>query len=264
MGSEVPIDAEKLKKNCEYFAGSHRGAVDVLRKANGKEDYKKIAKDLGLPETKVSGLLKSAERLGLATKSGNLYKKRPGILQYMPPKKTAKKVVTATISTLIKASTKKRPRLPTGDSHKKNKFKDKSTEKMANAYLWLYLTENTIRDLIRFVFKEEADWWNIRVNKGIRENVEEEKKKYPYHGAERKDGLEFTHLGQLKEIICAKKNWKLFQPHLHEDNKNAFGYTIDKAIPSRNSIAHCTPLNSSDLKIVEVRFNDILKMIKST
>lgn len=52
-------------------------------------------------------------------------------------------------------------------------------------------------------------------------------------------------------------------PFLNEKNKNNFQATVDKAVPSRNSIAHCTPLNGDDFRFVEVRFKDILKMIKS-
>ncbi len=91
--------------------------------------------------------------------------------------------------------------------------------------------------------------------------MEDAKTKYPYHGAKRRDELEYTHLGQLKEIITAKRNWNLFLPFLKEKNKNSFQATIDKAIPSRNSLAHCTPLTGEDFKFVEVRFKDILNMI---
>lgn len=70
-------------------------------------------------------------------------------------------------------------------------------------------------------------------------------------------------MGQLKEIIASKNNWGMFLPFLNEKDKNSFKATIDKAIPSRNSIAHCTPLTNEDFKFVEVRFKDILKMIKS-
>ncbi len=133
---------------------------------------------------------------------------------------------------------------------------------MAKAYLWLYITENTLRELIRKVFEKEQDWWNKRVNGGIKNDVRDAKDKYPYDGAKRRDELEYTHLSQLKEIITAKNNWNMFISFLEETDKNSFQATIDKAIPSRNSIAHCTSLNGEDLKFVEVRFKDILKMIK--
>lgn len=134
--------------------------------------------------------------------------------------------------------------------------------KIAQAYLLLYITENALRDLIRTAFKNEQNWWNNRVNSDLLKIVAEAKMNYPYHGAERKDDLEYTHLGQLKEIIIAKKNWPLFDTLLKEKDKETFRVVVNRAIPSRNSIAHCTALTPKDLKVVDVRFNDILKMIK--
>jgi DNA-binding Lrp family transcriptional regulator len=257
------VDSELIKKNCLYYCGLHSKSVDVLRKANGKTDYRQIAKILGLHKTKVSGLLKDAQKLGLAEKTGKFYKKKPGILKFMPTSKS-KKLKEEKISDVIAKISKKKLQLP-ASKHEETfgvNFRDRA-EKMAKAYLWLYLTENTLRELIRKVFKNEQDWWKNRVNKGIKDSVKEAKDGYPYHAAERKDELEYTHLGQLKEIIASKNNWDMFIPLLNEKDKNSFKATIDKAIPSRNSIAHCTPLTNEDFKFVEVRFRDILNMIKS-
>lgn len=264
MSSKLLLDVETMKKNCLYYAKLHSKAIDVLRKAKGNNDYKKIAKDLKLHPTTVSGLLKQAEKLGLATKNGKMYKRIPGILQYMPRPKT-EKVKTESISETITRVDKRKIKFL--DSRYETafgiSFREKA-EKMAKAYLWLYTTENTLRELIRKVFEKEQDWWDKRVNEGIKKDVQKVTDKYPYHGSERRDKLEYTHLGQLKEIITAKNNWNLFLPFLKETNKNSFQTTIDKAIPSRNSIAHCTSLTEEDFRFVEVRFKDILKMIKSS
>jgi DNA-binding MarR family transcriptional regulator len=261
MSSKLLPDIEILKKNCLHYAKLHSKAVDVLRKANGKDDYKKIAKDLKLHPTTVSGLLKQAKNFGLATKERGLYKRIPGVLRYMP---TPKNIKIESIPEVIRKTEKREVKLSNSNynSYFRVSFKD-NPEKMAKAYLWLYITENTLRELIRKVFEEEPDWWNKRVNEGIKKEVEEAKRRYPYYGAQRKDELEYTHLGQLKEIIIAKNNWDRFLPFLNERDKHSFRVTIDKAIPSRNSIAHCTPLSTEDFKFVEVRFKDILKMIKS-
>ena len=42
----MAINSELLIKNCEVYASSYKKAIDVLRKANGKEDYKFIAEEL--------------------------------------------------------------------------------------------------------------------------------------------------------------------------------------------------------------------------
>ena len=133
---------------------------------------------------------------------------------------------------------------------------------MATAYLWLYVTENALRTLIRQVFCSEDNWWEVRVNPTIKKDVAVTKSKDPYDGAVRKDELEYTHLGQIKEIIIASNNWTLFVPFLREKDKRSFQVMVDKAIPYRNAIAHCTPLTDVDLRIVNLRFKDILDMLK--
>jgi hypothetical protein len=264
MTHNIAIDAELLRRNCLAYSKRHSRAIDVLRRANGKNSYKDIARDLRLHETTVSDCLTAAHGLGLAKKDGRIYKRMPGILRYMPNSKVIN-VKNETISEVVAKVRKKEIKLL--DSKYETVFGvnfRKKAEKMAVAYLWLYITENALRELIRKVFEKEQGWWNKRVNKSIKEDVEDAKKRYPYHGAKRRDELEYTHLGQLKEIITAKNNWSMFLPFIEEGNKNSFQATIDKAIASRNSIAHCTSLIEEDFKIVEIRFTDILKMIKSS
>ena len=262
MTSSKTIDAETLKKNCMHFARSHFMAVDILRKANGKDDYKKIAKNVRLHETTVSGLLKFAEKLGLCTWNKGVYRKIPGILRYMPRVSVKNKSVNS-VSQLIERISQRTKRF--SDPKQATfevKFRD-NPDKMAKSYLWLYVTENTLRDLIRRVLGGEQDWWDKKVHPGIKKEVETAKGRYPYDGAKRRDELEYTHLGQLKEIVTSKNNWNLFGPFLNEKDKNTFQALVDKAIPSRNSIGHCTQLSADDFRFVEVRFRDILKMIKN-
>lgn len=259
----MSIDIATIKANCSHFVDQHYAAVEVLRKADGRTDYKEIADSINVHPTTVSSLLNEATKLGLASKEDDgKFKKTRGILQYMPKagKKPPKK---KTAQDLIKKTRKKKVKGPNSvTSSALADFKDKSSQEMAEAYLWLYTTENALRQLIRIVFKDESDWWDKRVNISIKTEAQRAMDNYPYHGANRADELEYTHLGQLKEIIVAKKNWASFDQYLEEKDKASFGATVDKAIPSRNSLAHCTPLTKEDLKVVRVRFEDILKMIK--
>jgi len=76
-----------LKSNCSEYARASKG-IAVLKLANGKNRYTEIAKLVGIHPTKTSSLLKKAEKLGLAQKiKAGIYKKVPGILGYMPPKR---------------------------------------------------------------------------------------------------------------------------------------------------------------------------------
>lgn len=97
---------EILKNNCKEYARP-RKSVDVLRNANGRNHYTEIAKIVGLHATKVSTLLKRAEKLGLAKKiKKGIYKKNPGILGYMPSKNEIKSSSSETMSNIIQRITK--------------------------------------------------------------------------------------------------------------------------------------------------------------
>lgn len=256
------IDSELLRKNCKEYKESHYKSADVLRELNGKQSYQSISKKLKIPSCKVSSLQKKANELGLANKCDNgFYKKVPGILGYMP-KNTQHIVEQKTTGDLIQKVKKIQQYKPILSSFTPSTRVSNAFEKMTIAYRHLYLTENILRDLIRKIIGSQQDWWIKRVPPTIQSAVSETIQTTPYHAAKRMDELEYAHLGQLKEIITWKVNWKDFQPYLNEQNINAFQVTIDRAIPSRNSIGHCIPLEPPDIKIIDVRFEDILKMIK--
>jgi len=257
-------DIKITKSNCEEYA--HFGkSVEVLRNANGKNDYKKIAKILGMHPTSVSSLLKKAENMGLVVRiERGIYKKKPGVLGYMPTKDMIAKVDGRTVPNIInrinkKNKSKKSTFLPSFTVSNKVFI---NTNKMFNAYGNLYIVENTLRDLIRKTLEKKVDWWKKNVPSGIQADVEDAINRAPYHAVIRNDRLEYAHLGQLKEIIIYRKNWNDFMPYLNTKDKNDFSATINKAIPSRNAVGHCIPLQAKDLKVVDVRFEDILKMIK--
>lgn len=257
-------DTELTKKNCAEYASTHKKAVEVLKKANGKHSYSEIARIVGIHNTTVSGLLKKAEKSGLAMKvRAGVYKKIPGILGYIP-KKNNKKIITGTTVKDLTGKITRPKNLP------KTRFPASlpiqpriisSLDKMVVAYQSLYAVENSLRELIRKVFINNKNWWKNHVSTGVQSAVQKNMNEMPYHAASRDDELEYTHLGQLKEIIINGKNWNLFLPHLKTKDKNDFSATVDKAIASRNAIGHCIPLKTKDLKRVDVRLSDILEMI---
>jgi len=259
-------DVEILKKNCIEYTKTHKKAVEVLRKADGKMHYTEIAKVIGIHNTQVSRFLKKAAMLGLATKiKAGVYKKTSGVLGYLPRQTKIKDSPTRTIQNIIQ-KIGKTPKTKSGSPFISSLTIPSRIEvnlnKMANAYRALYAVENTLRELIRKVLGQKANWWKNYIPSNIQTQVQNTILETPYYAPPRSDELEYTHLGQLKEIITFKKNWTDFLPYLNEKNKGSFVATIDKAIPSRNAIAHSIPLKAKDLKVVDVRFEDILKMIK--
>ncbi len=257
-------NVETLKTNCREFARIGK-SIDVLKKANGENHYIEIAKLTGLHKTKVSGLLKKAEKLGLAKKiKTGIYKKIPGVLGFMPKKIDFKAITHKTIRDLTRKidCAKNIPRTEFPASLTIKSEINASLNKMVMAYQFLYAVENSLRELVRKVFNNENDWWEKRVPDGVQTTVQKNIDEMPYHASKRRDELEYTHLGQLKEIIINGKNWTSFLPYLKTSDKSDFSATINKAIASRNAIGHCIPLKPKDLKIIDVRLRDILEMIK--
>ena len=262
MANEPKISLSELKKNGKEFIAEYPNGKAILRATDGKKNYKQIAKELNLSETYVSTVLNNANKRSLAERiRAGVFKKKSGVMSHIPEGKARVKVA-ASIRKIIERA-KKKPKFVKVEDKSFSNRPLANIEKMVIGYQNLYIVENTLRELIRKVFgKEVSNWWNQKVNGGIQREVKDTIAKYPYHGYKRNDELEYTHLGQLKEIIVAKRNWNAFLPYLNEKNKSSFSATIDKAIPSRNSIGHCIPLTSNDLKYVDMRFQDILKMIK--
>ena len=69
------MDVATLKSNLLEFVKSHKSAADVLRKVDGKRDYKAIATELDIHPTQCSRLLSNASHFGLLVKDGSKYKK---------------------------------------------------------------------------------------------------------------------------------------------------------------------------------------------
>ena len=264
------VDNSAFKQGCEDFSKFHYKAREVLGKADGKKSYINISEEVKINKTTTNAILKEAERLELATKiKPGVYKKKSGIMKHVPVlKKSTPSKNKTTIAQLINKISKKKikeKKHPSEEEGYSASFEKKSN-KMVDAYRQLYSTENILRELIRKVVINEQNkdkWWRQRIPKGVRDAVGDTIIKLPYDDAERVDNLEYTHLGQLAEIIVNGQNWNDFVPFLKQRlSKQTFQETINRAIPARNAIGHCIPLKGDDLRLSDMRFVDILKMLK--
>ena len=255
------FDSESFNQNCKNFAEFHYKARDILSTTDGKKSYKHIAKEHSVNGTTVSSILKYAEKLGLAKKiKAGIYKKLPGVMKHIPKTKNKNDGKTTVSQIINKVSSKKRKNKE-GNVKYKAGFKTK-IDKMSKAYEQLFATENTLRELIRKVLSNEKDWWKNKIPKGVKDSIEDTMSKLPYDSPKRIDNLEYTHLGQLAEIMISKKNWKEFEPFLKKKiTKQTFQETVNRAIPVRNAIGHCIPLSGDDFRLCDMRFIDILKML---
>lgn len=252
-------DFNQHVKNCETFGKKPRYR-EILTKANGKNHYTEIAKQLDLHPTKVSSALRLAEKYGLAEKNKKgFYQKKPGVFTHIPKTVPSEKKNSEGVSAMNRVTKKKKEAKKITGAVVSNRVAN-SANKMMNAYNHLYITENALRELIRKVMTSTPNWWKSKVPQDVKDNVTKEMGRVPYHAAARHDELEHTHLGELAKIIM--KNWNMFAPFLHEQDKNKFNAIIGYAIPHRNAVGHCIPLKTEHLKTVEIRFQDILNMIK--
>ena len=254
------LDSEKLEKNASTLLKNFTNVKTILQRTDGEKSYQQIAKELGINSKIISPALSLAKELGFAEKiKPGIYKKITKRMRYIPNKKKSSKKIP--INRLVKRFSKKGRKEEKIKTQYSLNFKNK-VEKMVVAYKWLFITENTLRELIRTVLSSEEDWWKKRVPEDVRKKVEEAKLDCPYDDAKRKDELDYTHLGQLKEIMASKKNWNSFSPYLKKKDKKTFQVEIERVIPSRNSIGHCISLIGDDYKYAEMRFKAILKLLK--
>ncbi len=262
-------DATTLAQNLKSLLKIHGKALEILKAAKNK-DYIYISKEVKVHHTIVSLVLNRARKFGYVEKNNNLWVKTKeirGLNLYKSAEISSSLISENKDKNENKEETfnkvKKRALKVSGYAKQITSIKGvDAVEKMSEAYVWLYITENTLRNFIRTVLGQTNTWWKIGVNSDIQRKVAEAIRDYPYDGAKRKDELEHTHLGQLSEIITSKTNWSKFQPYIYEKNKANFQLKVGNAIPTRNSIGHCIPLDKDDSKEVETRFKDILKMLK--
>lgn len=133
---------------------------------------------------------------------------------------------------------------------------------MAKVYPVVYLFENSIRNLIRSVMgvKHGKDWWNTKVSRRIRENVQNRKareKIVRWHGKRGAHPIFYTDIDDLKSIITT--NWSDF--HDIFPKLSWVTNTIDVIEVSRNVVAHNNPLSERDIDRLKLFFEDWLKQV---
>lgn len=255
------LDSEQLKKNAQTLLEKFPNAKIILKKADGKKNYQQLAKELEINKKIVSPALSLAKELGFGEKiKPGIYKKITPLMKLIPNKKEKIKEVKS-VDSIIKKFLRKNPKVSIPKKSITFNYENK-VDKMVLAYKLLFITENILRDLIRRALGHISNWWEDRVPKDIKDKVEEAILNSKYDDATRKDNLEYTHIGQLKEIITWKKNWDDLKPFLKSADKSNFEHELKKVISSRNAIGHCIPLVGDDYKDAEIRFKNILKLLK--
>lgn len=119
---------------------------------------------------------------------------------------------------------------------------------MTNIYSWVYLFENSVRNvIIKKMFKHGENWWNTElVSRKIRDKIKnrkkEEEKQQWHRGKRNTHSIYYTDLSDLNKII--KNNWCDFIDIFH--SQDFVGALFDSVELSRNIIAHNNPLPKAE------------------
>lgn len=132
------------------------------------------------------------------------------------------------------------------------------SKKMSEYYSMLYILENTLRNLIREVYKNQADYWKQKVPGEVKTRVAEIISKEKYYEEGRVDELEYSHLDFLKQIVV--HNWKDFSDFIKEPEKSKFINEIEKFMSCRHAVAHTTFLKGLDAQRCQYKVEEMLRM----
>jgi len=141
-------------------------------------------------------------------------------------------------------------------------------KRMAGIYPYIYVLENSVRELIRTTLEiiHGANWWNVCASKeAISKSLERRDKQGAsrYYGKKAPHPIYLVDLDDLRNIII--RNWKDFEPKLPKlSNTQAWVInTLQMIEETRNIIAHNNPISKDDEEKLKVHFKDWAKRIRS-
>jgi len=161
---------------------------------------------------------------------------------------------------------KKFPKQPTKPKYlPESKF---SNEAFRNekVYPYVYILENSLRNLILEKFEKEGNWWNNKafVSNDIQEYAEKVKKaesKYSWMPKRAKHPIYYVGLEQLFKIIT--KNWQKYFKDVFTDFGDLRTWGRE-TVPIRHLIAHNIPTRKIDEENIRIKTDYILNCIKNS
>lgn len=177
----------------------------------------------------------------------------PAVLK-APSKKATFKVGSMTIGKTLSV----------GDLLLPLKMLAEAKEMAEEVYPLLYVFENSVRMIIVRVMQKAhgLDWWDVKVGRGIREEVQRRRAKEdqnPWHGKRGAHPIYYTDLDHLGLIV--QNNWADFKQIL--PSPQWVRQRIDEIAHSRNPVAHMNPISKDDIQRINVYFRDWVKLIEA-
>ena len=173
--------------------------------------------------------------------------------------KIVKKKTTKSLKPL-KGMRSKEPFLP-------SKLLDKAREMAEKAYPFLYIFENSVRNVIKILMENKygSNWWDRRV-KQLHRSIDDEvqrrmndEKQNRWHSSKR--GIHKIYYTDLEDLrIIIEDNWTVFKK-IH----NRRSWIIEHIMQlkySRNIIAHNNPLTRRDITSIQTKIHEWFDQIK--
>jgi len=237
-----------------------------------KKRIQRKANELGIP-TKIALLvLSSIEKVGIQNELEKIELEEKSIFQLaISNVKKEENSISINKTQTSKHSFKKKHTLKQDNIFLNNKIINEAYKMAQEAYLILYLFENSLRNFVNRVMTKEfgSDWWNTKMRtkklKRIAEKVERRKledKNLYWHSRRKSHELNYSDFNHLKSIIeTYSSNFKNYFIGRH---KETYWITskIFESFPSRNVTAHNNPLTDRDIKRLEASYSEWLEQMK--
>lgn len=165
---------------------------------------------------------------------------------------------------IIKDNTKKKIKTTNINPKYGKKFLAEAN-KNGSAYPYIYILENSLRDLLLDIFGKDTGWWNDNkiVPKKVKEysdHVKEAEKKHDWLPARGKHPIFYVGLNELCKII--EKNYSQHFKNIFTDKGNLRTW-VNECIPIRNKIAHNVKISNIEKQNLEIRTEYICTLIKN-
>ena len=143
--------------------------------------------------------------------------------------------------------------------------KIKEAKEMAAIYPFLYILENSIREVIDKVMTSKYDnkWWDSYAPRGLREKADcrmADEKKHPWHQRRGARPIDYLDLNQLPALI--RKIERDIVPNIIPSYE-WLNQLIEEVYKSRCVICHMNPLDKDNIDSVKLRFRQWQKQIKN-
>ncbi len=133
----------------------------------------------------------------------------------------------------------------------------------AQAYPYVYILENSLRNLIQEIFSEEKKWWKNKATKDAKEHaamIQNAEKKHDWLPKRGGHPIYYVGLDDLFGIIA--KNYPTYFKTIFKDQGNLRTW-INEVVPIRNLIAHNVKIEKDEFDNLKIRTKYICTIIEN-